>query len=152
MSEDGVSPPDIAAEVGPSRSTVYCWLKKWQEEHTVEDRPRPGPSRITTAAEDQRIVEDVLTHPLTIAVATKHRLQLLVSAILIRRRLHENRIRHRTPAKKTKVNRRHRQLRLQFAGPTRKHVRQHPTGKFIAGEHTGQNSLLYTFWEHNYCI
>ena len=115
LSESGVSPTEIAAEVGLSRATVYRWLKRWQEEHTLEDRPRPGQSRITTAAEDQRIVDDVLTHPFTNAVATRDRLQLPVSANLIRRRLHENEIHHRTPAKKQKLTDRHHQLRLQFS-------------------------------------
>ena len=129
MSEGGVSPTNIAVQVGISGLTVHRWLKRWQEEHTVEDRPRPGPSRTATETEDQRIVEDVLTHPFTIAVATKHQLQLprLQSA----EQLLDEGLEYWTG--------------LELFSPTRKHLLQHPTGNFIAGEQKHQVKSIVVY-------
>ncbi|KAG7177270.1 putative Transposable element Tc1 transposase-like 17, partial [Homarus americanus] len=53
--------------------------------------------------------------PLTNAVTIRERLQCDTSARTVRRRLHEVRIHHRTPAIKEKFEDRHRTARLQFA-------------------------------------
>ncbi|KAK4302568.1 hypothetical protein Pmani_025344 [Petrolisthes manimaculis] len=115
MRESGLSTCDIAEEVGVHRTTVYRWLKRWDEEGNLRDHSKPGRARKTTAEEDRRIREYFETHPFSNAIAAREHLQLDLSAETIRKRMKEMGFRHRTPAIKPKLTERHRELRLQFA-------------------------------------
>lgn len=115
MKESGKTPTQIARELGISRTTVYFWLRRWEEEENLKDKKRPGPSRRTTPEQDQAIIDAVEAGPFTNAVAVKEQLGLHVSADTVRRRLHEREVHHRTPAIKETLTDRHRENRLLFA-------------------------------------
>lgn len=115
MRESGLSTLDIAEEVGVHRTSVYCWLKRWDEEGNLRDHPKSGRRRKTTAEEDRRIRNYFETHPFSNAVAAVEHLQLDLSAETIRMRMKEMGFHHRIPAIKPKLTERHRELRLQFA-------------------------------------
>ena len=95
MRESGLTPTQIARELGLSRTTVYLWLKRWEEEGNLKDKRRTGAPRKTTAAEDRHIVERVEANPFSNAVEVREQLQLEVSSMTVRRRLHESGIHHR---------------------------------------------------------
>ena len=70
---------------------------------------------MTSQAKDALIVATARATPLTNAVAIRDHLHLEVSARTIRRRLHEEGLHHRTPAKKERLTDEHRARRLAFA-------------------------------------
>ncbi|KAK3864800.1 hypothetical protein Pcinc_029541 [Petrolisthes cinctipes] len=80
MHEAGLSPHQIAADLGVHETTVYCWLKRWEEEDDLTDHRRPGPARKTTAEEDRRLQEYIEAQPFSNAVAARRDLQLPVTS------------------------------------------------------------------------
>lgn len=115
MRETGMSIRNIAENLGISKSTVSLWLKRWEEEGNINNRPRGRPPRKTTAEQDRLIVESAENNPMNNAVALREELQLDVSVQTVRRRLHAEGIHHRTPATKQFLTARHREGRLRFA-------------------------------------
>lgn len=143
--KSGLSATDIAKELGISRPTVYRWLRRWEEEGNLKDKPRPEIPRKISREEDQRIRNAVANYPFSHAVGVREELQLNISAEIVRRRLHEMGYRHRTPGKKLKVTDRHRQLRLQFA-------QQHENvGLYFWGRvfFSNEKKLVYLPWENS---
>ncbi|XP_069988597.1 uncharacterized protein [Penaeus vannamei] len=114
MRESGLSPSEISRELGISRFVVYRWIRRWEEEGTLNDRSRSGAPRRTTADQDAQIRETVEANPFTNAVKIQE-LQLPVTSRTVRKRVHADGIHHRTPAVKARLTERHRQGRLQFA-------------------------------------
>ena len=115
LRESGKSVREIAAHLGISRATVYLWLRRWEEDGNLNNRPKGRPPRKTTAENDQHIQDAANNDPFTNAEAIREQLQLDVSAQTVRRRLHAAGIHHRTPAKKQVLTPRHREVRLRFA-------------------------------------
>lgn len=115
MRESGMSIRNIAENLGISKKTVSLWLKRWEEEGNLNNRPRGRPPRKTTAEQDRLIVESAENNPMNNAVALREELQLYVSVQTVRRRLHAEGIHHRTPATKQFLTARHREGRLRFA-------------------------------------
>ena len=76
---------------------------------------RPGAPRKTTPAQDARIIAAAAADPHTTAVAITQGLQLDVSVLTVRRRMHQAGIHHRVPAVKEKITDDHRAARLAFA-------------------------------------
>lgn len=81
----------------------------------MKDHQRTGRYRITTAAENQNLINCAEAHPFETAVAIRDELHMDASSVTIRRRLHEGGIHHRNPTIKKKLNERHREGRLPFA-------------------------------------
>lgn len=115
MRESGRSIRNIGHDLGISKTTVSLWVKRWEEEGNLNNRPKGRPPRKTTAEQDRRIVEAAENSPMKNAVALREELQLDVSAETVRRRLHAEGIHHRTPATKQLLTARHREGRLRFA-------------------------------------
>ncbi|XP_066980078.1 uncharacterized protein [Macrobrachium rosenbergii] len=123
MREQGASISSIARDLGLTRNTVRKWCNRWEEEGDLRDHSRCGGPRKTSAADDQRIVDEVTTrNPLTNAVAIRYALHLGVSSYTVRRRLHESGVHHRRPALKGKLEERHRLARLNLLSAMRKKV------------------------------
>lgn len=115
MSMGGRNPTEIAAQLGVSRSTVYRWKNRWEEEGYLGDKPRSGCPRSTTRDQDRQILEIAERDHFTNAEIIKEQLHLQVTPQTVRRRLHEEGIHHRTPSIKDKLTEAHKRLRLQFA-------------------------------------
>ena len=86
-----------------TKATVHKWCNRWEEARDLRDLPRCGGPRKTSAAEDQRVLDEVRRNPHTNAVAIRDALHLDVSSVTVRRRLHEAHVHHRMPALKRKL-------------------------------------------------
>ncbi|KAG7165872.1 putative actin cytoskeleton-regulatory complex protein PAN1-like 4, partial [Homarus americanus] len=59
---------EIAQFMGISMETVSRWVRKYEAEGNVETRPRPGRPRVTTAEEDERLIQEAGRTPQKTAV------------------------------------------------------------------------------------
>lgn len=80
MREQGASISSIARDLGLTRNTVRKWCNRWEEEGDLRDHSRCGGPRKTSAADDQRIIDEATRNPLTNAVAIRYALHLGVSS------------------------------------------------------------------------
>jgi transposase len=69
--------------------TVNNWIKQFDEDYGIEDRPRTGRPSSTSANESQDIIELAREHPFLVPRDIKHMLDLEVSARTVRRVLDE---------------------------------------------------------------
>ena len=98
-------------------NTVKLWLDRWEETKDLSDRCRPGPPRLTTAEEDQLMI-DLITEEMDATSETvKQELEkkVVISNRIIRRRLHEAGLQYMRPLSKPLLNEQHRQRRVQWA-------------------------------------
>lgn len=115
MKEAGLTVSDIATHLGLSKPTIWCWIQRWEESGSLQDRLRCGAPRKTTPDQDRDIVNAIQNDPFTNAVAVHEGLEIDVSVETVRRRLRESGHHHRAPAVKQKLEDRHRLGRLRFA-------------------------------------
>jgi len=80
---------DIADTIKCSEQTVSLWVKRWKEEHSVEDHDRSGRSRCATDETDQDIMLYSNEHHNAVPTAIRRELELGVSSHTVRRRLSE---------------------------------------------------------------
>lgn len=113
--ESGMSPTEVARDLGIARDTVYLWTRRWEEEGNLNDRRKTGRPRKTTAEQDGLIREAAQTNPFTTAVTITQNLNIPISSRTTFWQLNGQGIRHRTPAIKEALTDRHREGRLQFA-------------------------------------
>jgi transposase len=85
----GHSRSEIAREVPCSLNTVGHWLRRWEEDHSLEDKERSGRPRCTTDDTDQEIALLSDKTPTLTPKDIKRELQLPVSPHTISRRLDE---------------------------------------------------------------
>lgn len=115
MRSRGLSPTEIANELGVSRETVYRWLQRWDGEGDIQDRPRSGAPKKTTEEEDKAIREATAVNHLKTCVGIKQDLQLDISTRTVRNRLHREGIQRSSPSATEKLTDRQREARLRFA-------------------------------------
>lgn len=119
LHDEGYSVRQISAKVGVSKTTVNRTIKRYQETGSLEHRERPGPSRVTSQREDQRICitskrNRRLTAPEIAAEINRGR-QRPISVSTVKRRLKEANLHGRVAHRKPLLRRGNRLKRLQWA-------------------------------------
>lgn len=87
--EEGKSERWIARELGLSRCTVHRWVVRWQDDGHVNDEPRKGRPRATTAQQDEKLFATLQKQPFIDARALQRELELECSDQTVRNRLRE---------------------------------------------------------------
>ncbi len=67
LSNRGVSNKQISRELGISMATVRLWINRFIETDDIKRKQGSGGHRITTPAEDQRILDAIEAQPITTA-------------------------------------------------------------------------------------
>jgi transposase len=80
---------EIAQEIPCSLNTVGHWLRRWKEEHSLEDEARSGRPRCTDEETDEAIEAFADEKVSVVPKDVVRELQLPVSARTVRRRLDE---------------------------------------------------------------
>lgn len=117
--EAGRSFKDIAADLGVHRSTICRLNHKYRETGSVNDLPRPGQPRVTTARQDRAIRLAHLRNRFTTATETarvtpgRHLPHICARTVI--RRLREFGLRCRRPYHGARLTRVHRQNRVRWA-------------------------------------
>lgn len=109
-----ISKSQIARTARVSLRAVYAILKRYRNRGTVEDAPRSGRPRKTSALEDQRILRMAHRHPFRGSKAIKRAAQLSCGERTVRRRLSEGGVPRRVARHKPLLNPRHLAARLQW--------------------------------------
>ena len=107
-----------AKEIECSISTASHWLETFEETGDVMDKPGRGRKRKTSESEDKMIFEASTSSPEASSAKLSHTLEVQgvnVSAMTIRRRLHEAGFICASPLLKPLLTKHHRKCRLMFA-------------------------------------
>lgn len=116
---EGYSIRVIAEKLKIKKSTVHLTLRRHEQTGSLEDRDRPGPSRVTSRSDDQRIKliskrNRRLTAPEIAAEFNRGR-RKAISVSTVQRRLREADLHGRIATKKPLLRRGNRHKRLQWA-------------------------------------
>lgn len=119
LHQEGYSVRQIGEKVHLAKSSVDNIIKRYRTTESLDDRDRPGPSRMTTNVDDQRIVliskrNRRLTAPQIAAEFNRDRPNA-VSVSTIKRRLREANLFGRIAVRKPLLRRANRIKRLQWA-------------------------------------
>lgn len=76
MWEGGMPTSHIATQTGLSVRTVQRWIKRWQDEESLLNKPKSGRKRVTTPEEDARILNTVANRSQISAVRVTRELHL----------------------------------------------------------------------------
>lgn len=122
--QHGVGVREIARRLQVSPSVITRLRQRFQATGRVEDRPRPGRPKKTTAREDRLITRQAQAVRTSTANRIRRQLQaathINVSGQTIRNRLHAAQYHARRPAKRTKLTLAHKRARRNWC---RHHVR-----------------------------
>ena len=67
LSQEGTSNHEIAIRLGIRRATVIDFLHKYQTTGLIDDQPRSGRPRKTSARDDRRITRSSISQPLAVS-------------------------------------------------------------------------------------
>ena len=110
----GVTEPPSRARSPCSVKTVGHWIRRWEKEHAVREKPRTGRKR--KAAElTPAIVAAARQQPITTPRDIRRREQLPLSSRTVRRRLNEAGLYGRVALREHPYTREHLRKRLSFA-------------------------------------
>lgn len=115
LHKNNILPIEISRKLNISRTTVFRWIKRFNEEENLQNQPRKGRPRCTTREQDEQIVAKVISQPITTAAKVNQELGLQISNVTVRRRLHNQGIHHRRPAIKPSLSQNHQEQRVAFA-------------------------------------
>ncbi|XP_065654768.1 uncharacterized protein LOC136081383 [Hydra vulgaris] len=115
--QEGYTVRKIAENLNLSKSTVSYTIRQYRESGSLEDRNRPGPSRITTKTDDRRIKiiskhNRMLTAPQITAIFNCDR-EKKVSVSTIKRRLQKANLHGRVAIRKPYLRKVNRQKRFR---------------------------------------
>lgn len=108
----------IASKIHCSKSTVIYWVQKYRENEDLSDESRSGRPRVTTAKQDEQIVNIAKKeHDITSAQIQQNMEQrgVEISGRTIRRRLHEAGGKYTNAISKPLLKEKHRGNRLEWA-------------------------------------
>ncbi|KAK3874035.1 hypothetical protein Pcinc_021009 [Petrolisthes cinctipes] len=145
MKNCGISIRKIAAQLGISTSTVCLWLRRWEKEQDLTNRPRGRAPRKTNTEGDRQIRQIAESNPFTNAVLIREQLQLGLSARTIRRRLNEGGLLPKTPVKMQRMFSFHRKERLSFA----QEYQEEGLDYWSRAVFTGETTFYYTLDNNN---
>ena len=137
MLRAGVAIREVAWHFQCHHSTIVRLNRRNADTGTVNDRPRMGQPRVTTAAQDQHIVLTHLHNRFQTSVqtsATVRGTRGYVSAITIRRRLREAGLRSRRPLIGHVITERHRTERLAWAETNIRRLREEWRSRLFSDE------------------
>ena len=109
---------EAARELRVDRKTVKHWLQIYEATNNVEDMPRAGRPRATSAKEDTDLVRFAESHHQATAADIAGRLKrkrVIVSDRTVRRRLREAELEPLKSIRKPLLNKRLRHARLKWA-------------------------------------
>ena len=106
---------EIGHELHIPRQTISNFLTHLRTRHTSENLPRPGRPRITTKAQDKRIIHAALTHTHEPFAALQNIVNVPASTSTIRRRLHNDLIRKWRALDRALLDKTHAKKRLAWA-------------------------------------
>lgn len=119
LHEEGYASRQIGERLNVAPSTIKYTIRRYRETGDLEDRDRPGPSRITTQADDRHLQliskrNRRKTAP-EIASEFNRGRQQPISVTTVKRRLAEGKLHGRVAARKPLLRRGNRLKRLQWA-------------------------------------
>ncbi|KAF2901277.1 hypothetical protein ILUMI_04914 [Ignelater luminosus] len=123
LHKEGYSVRDIAKKLKVAKSAVHDAIRRYQTDETYKDLERPGPSRVTTETEDNRIRAPEITAELNNTRSKK----VLVSTV--KRRLQEADLQGRVAVRKLLFRRENRQKDL--SGQEDMRIGRKKTGKMF---------------------
>jgi hypothetical protein len=94
---------------------TYYVIKKWFEEDTVGRRPGSGRRRITSAQDDEGIIDIIQNRPFTTAIVEVNQTNFPASVVTARRRLKGAGLRNHSAVQKPILTPLHKELRLGFS-------------------------------------
>ena len=106
---------EIGRELHIPRQTVSSFLTRLETRQSSENLPRPGRPRITTKAQDKRIITAAETNTRVPFASLQNIINVPASTSTIRRRLHEDLIRKWHAVKRTLLRNEHAKKRLEWA-------------------------------------
>jgi len=106
---------EIAAKVPCSEKTVSLWVRRWEEEHSLDDKGRSGRPRCTDEDTDARMQEMAEEKKFVTPRDIRRELQLACSGRTVRRRLDEVDLFGRVAREADAFDARILRLRLSFA-------------------------------------
>ena len=106
---------DIAAKIPCSVKTVSLWVRRWEEEHSLDDKERSGRPRCTEEETDETMEEFAEEKKFVTPRDIRRELQLACSARTVRRRLDEVDLFGRVAREADTYDARILRLRLSFA-------------------------------------
>lgn len=80
----------IARELGMSENTVRNIIHNYREYGTIDPRPKSGRPRKTTERGDRRIIREARTNPFTTSPQITSNLDIDITPVTIRNRLHKS--------------------------------------------------------------
>lgn len=102
-------------EYGVSPSTASRWIRQWRESGEVTRRPGTGSWRVSTEAEDDRLVAEARARPFMNSVQLRRSVNFPGSTHTVLRRLRDAGLRSRRAAQKQKLTDEQMVYRLAFA-------------------------------------
>ena len=106
---------EIGRELHVPRQTISSFLTRLKSRHSSENLSRPGRPRITTKAQDKRIIATAETNTRVPFASLQNIVNVPASTSTIRRRLHEDLIRKWRAIKRPFLQKEHAKKRLDWA-------------------------------------
>jgi len=106
---------EIGHELHIPRQTISSFLTCLETRHSSENLSRPGRPRITTKAQDKRIIAAAETNTRVPFASLQNIINVPASTSTIRRRLHEDLIRKWRAVKRPLLRKEHAKKRLEWA-------------------------------------